>query len=393
MSGLGWLGDTMRAWEASGLRRHERVLQSASGPRVRLEGRDILMLCSNNYLGLATHKTVVQAAMDAAARWGTGSGASRLVSGTLQLHRQFEQELARFKGTEDAVLFGTGTQANAATLGALVGKGDLIVSDELNHASIIDACRLSRAEVQVYPHGDPAAAERLLRRFQHRRVLLATDGIFSMDGDLAPLPALADACADRDAMLYVDDAHGTLVLGPGGQGTAAELRCADRVDIHMGTLSKAFGAEGGFIAGSQELCDHLRNHARGYIYSTAPAPPSVAAAQAALAVARRQPELRERVQANAMRLRASLARVGLAEDAGAPVPIIPIIIGDVEATMQMADALLQSGILLSGIRPPTVPPGTSRLRATVMATHSADDLDFAARAIAEAARHIPAGAP
>lgn len=383
------LGRKLAAQEAAGLRRRLRTFTAPQKPRTEVEGRPLLLLASNAYLGLNTHPAVVGAAQAAAAAFGTGSGGSRLVCGTSTLHRELEAALAALKSTEDAVLFGTGYQANVGVLTALAGPRDLILSDELNHASLIDGCRLSGARFLVYRHGDPDHVAALLaaERHRHRRCFIVTDGVFSMDGDVAPLPALADAADRHGAILVVDDAHATGVLGPGGAGTAAHFGLTGRVPVQVGTLSKALGSEGGFVAGSHVLCEYLRNRARPFLFSTAPAPPSVAAALAALRVVEAEPGRRERLLALAARLRGALRDLGFRVPAG-ETPIIPVVVGDVNRAVDLASVLEEEGVYCPAIRPPSVPPGTSRLRVTVMATHTEEDLDAAAEAFARAGRRV-----
>lgn len=370
------------------LYRAARPSSLAPGPWIEREGRRLLNLGSNNYLGLTGHPRAREAAAEAVARWGTGSSGSRLTSGALVLHEELERELARLKGAEAALLFPTGYMANVGTIPALAGRGDLILSDALNHASLIDGCRLSRAEVRVYRHADPDHARSLLTdRDRFRRVLLVTDGVFSMDGDLAPLPDLCSLCEERDAWLMVDDAHGTGVLGAGGAGTAEHLGVADRVPIRMGTLSKALAAEGGFIAGSSELVDYLRNRARSFIFATAPAPATAAAALASLEILKAEPERRAGLLARARALRSALRQAGFSVPEG-ETPIIPVAAGEAKTALALAAALEERGVWAPAIRPPTVPEGTSRLRVSVTAAHSEAELEQAAAAFAAAGREV-----
>jgi 8-amino-7-oxononanoate synthase len=374
--------------EAAGLLRRVRALESASEPEVVLNGRRVLCLASNNYLGLAAHPDVVDAAAEAARRYGAGAGSARLITGGNLLHDELEARLAAFKGSESALLFSSGYLANLGTVSALVGPDDAVFSDELNHASIIDGCRLSRAEVHVYRHADPGdLAERLgawrQRAGADRRALVVTDSVFSMDGDVAPLPDIVAACERYGAILMVDEAHASGVVGPCGRGAVAEFGLGGRVGVVMGTLSKALGAAGGFIAGSADLCAYLRNRARSFIFDTALPPPTAAAALAALTIVHREPER----PARARRLAARLA-VGL-RIAGYDVPdpaaaVLPVIVGAPDVAMALSARLLDAGVLVTAIRPPTVPPGTSRLRATVMATHSDTQVDRAIGAFAAA---------
>jgi len=381
---LGFLDAALARAEREALRRSLREVQDAPAARVRVGRRSLVLLCSNAYLGLNRHPEVVRAAAEAVQVHGTGSGASRLVSGSLPVHRGLEADIASLKGTEDAVLFSSGFAANVGTIPALVGRGDAVFSDTLNHASLVDGCRLSRADVQVYAHADPDDLAGRLRRCEAPgRRLVVTDGVFSMDGDIAPLRALADVCEEHDAILMVDDAHGTGVLGPEGAGTAAEAGVAERVHVHMGTLSKALGTEGGFIAGSRTLCEWLRNRARPFVFSTAPAPASAAAAAAAIRVMRREEGLRLRLHRQARRLREGLAGRGLPVAEGR-TPIVPVLVGGAADTMRLMAGLEERGVFAVGIRPPTVPPGTARIRATVMASHSDDDIDAAVDAFGAA---------
>ena len=313
---------------ADGMHRRMRVFDGPPRPRTMLEGREVILLASNAYLGLNTHPSLVQAADAAAKEYGTGSGGSRLISGSTRLHGELETAIAQLKGTEDAVLFGTGYQANVGTITALVGRGDLVLSDELNHASIIDGCQQSRAEVLVYRHADAAHAEALLRehRERGRRCLIVTDGVFSMDGDLAPIRALCDVAEKQDSMMMVDDAHGTGVLGPTGAGSVELTRQTNRVRVQMGTLSKALASEGGFVAGSRTLCDFVRNRSRAFVFSTAPAPPSVAAALAALRIVGTEPERRERLQENATLDFTSRPQAGAQSEGGIlAVGVVPVV--------------------------------------------------------------------
>ncbi|MEW6473393.1 MAG: 8-amino-7-oxononanoate synthase [Actinomycetota bacterium] len=385
---LAFCGEEVAGIEAAGLLRRVRALESASEPEVILNGRRVLCLASNNYLGLAAHPEVVDAAAEAARRYGAGAGSARLITGGLVLHDELEARLAAFKGTEDAVLFSSGYLANLGTVSALLGPDDAVFSDELNHASIIDGCRLSRAEVRVYRHADPGHLEEQLAAWRrqaggHRRALVVTDSVFSMDGDIAPLPEIAAACDRHGAILMVDEAHATGVVGPGGRGAVTGFGLDGRVGVVMGTLSKALGAAGGFIAGSADLCAYLRNRARSFIFDTALPPPTVAAALAALAVVEREPERPVRARRLAGRLATGLRAAGY-EVPDPAAAVLPVVIGEPEAAVALSTRLLDAGVLVTAIRPPSVPPGTSRLRATVMATHTDAEIDRAAAAFAAA---------
>jgi glycine C-acetyltransferase/8-amino-7-oxononanoate synthase len=352
---------------------------------VRLDGGEALLLCSNNYLGLAHHPKVRSAAADAAERYGAGAGGSRLISGTMSLHRTLEERLADFKGTRAALLFGSGYLANTGTVAALAGPGDVVFSDELNHASIIDGCRLSRSEVFVYRHRDTEHLEWGLRRAGTRAGLIVTDSVFSMDGDVAPLPDLHGLARRHGCMLMVDEAHGTGALGSGGRGAVAAAGLSGEVDVVVGTLGKALGSYGAYVCTSRPVAELLVNTARPFIFSTAPPPPSVGAALAALAILREHPGIVEQLRRNAAILRESLGAYGL-DLGGSRTQIIPVMIGDARRAVSLCEHALDRGVFAQAIRPPTVPDGTSRLRLAVMATHSADELRKAARVIGQTAR-------
>jgi 8-amino-7-oxononanoate synthase len=367
-----------------GLYRRTRLVSGPQGPRVVLDGRPVLLLCSNNYLGLADSPRVQQAAADAATRWGVGAGASRLVSGTMTVHRRLEQQLAAFKGTEAALLFGSGYLANLGVVGALARAGEVVFSDELNHASIIDGCRLSRAETFVYGHNDVEHLAWGLAQAGRRGALIVTESVFSMDGDVAPLEEIVALARLHGVRVAVDEAHATGCLGPGGRGAVAEAGLERDVDVVVGTLGKALGAYGAFVACDTELAQLFTNSARSLIFSTAPPPPAVAGALAALELLEEQPRRVERLQANAAVLRAELAREGF-DVAGSSTQIIPLVVGEAETAMRVCEAALERGVFAQAIRPPTVPEGTSRLRLAVMATHTKDELREAARVLGSAA--------
>jgi glycine C-acetyltransferase/8-amino-7-oxononanoate synthase len=370
-----------------GLHRRLRLIEGPQGPRVTLDGRPVLLLCSNNYLGLADHPRVREAAAEAAMRWGTGAGASRLISGNMQPHRQLEERLASFKGYDSALLFGSGYLANTGTIAALAGRGEAIFSDELNHASIIDGCRLSRAETFVYRHGDVEHLAWGLREAKGHAALIVTDGVFSMDGDLAPLEALAPLARDHGCRLMVDEAHATGAVGPGGRGSVAAAGLSGEVDVVVGTLGKALGSYGAYACASRELTEYLLNTARPFIFSTAPPPPSVAASLAALELLESHPHRVERLAQNAATLRAALAAEGLAAGSSS-TQIVPVEVGDATQTMELCERVLERGVFAQGIRPPTVPEGRSRLRFTVMSTHCAGELERAAKLVGEEARKL-----
>ncbi len=377
--------------ERRGLRRRLRMVNGPQGPRVLLDGRPVLLLCSNNYLGLADHPRVREAAADAAMRWGVGAGASRLVSGTMTIHRRLEERLAAWEGSEGCLLFGSGYLANLGTIGALAGPSDTVFSDELNHASIVDGCRLSRAAVVVYKHGDMDDLDRLMRRHgggggSGRRVIV-TDSVFSMDGDVAPLAEIVELAKAYDARTIVDEAHATGVLGPGGRGAVAQAGLQGEVDVVVGTLGKALGSYGAYVCADEEMIRYLINTSRALIFSTAPGPPAVAGALAALEMLQERPHRVQRLRSNARVLRRALAAEGMpVEDV--EMHIVPLIVGDEHAAMNLCEALLQRGVFAQAIRPPTVAAGTSRLRLAVMASHTAEELRDAAGAIGDAAREL-----
>ncbi|MFL5908930.1 MAG: 8-amino-7-oxononanoate synthase, partial [Solirubrobacterales bacterium] len=369
------------------LRRRLRVVVGTQGPRVMLDGRSVLLLCSNNYLGLADHPRLRRAAADAALALGTSAGSSRLISGTMNIHTELEARLAEFKGTEKALLFGSGYLANTGAIAALAGRGEIVFSDELNHASIIDGCRLAQAETFVYRHGDTEHLEWGLRQAAGRAALIATDGVFSMDGDIAPLDRLAELARRHRCRLLVDEAHATGCIGPGGRGSVAAAGLTDEVDVIVGTLGKALGAYGAYVCGSAKLIDFLVNTARPFIFSTAPPPPAVAAASAALDLLTQHPREVERLRANASALRAGLRTQGL-EPMRSDTQIVPLRIGDAGDAMALCEGLLERGLFAQAIRPPTVPAGTSRLRLTAMATHSVADLRRAGELIGATANDL-----
>jgi 8-amino-7-oxononanoate synthase len=364
-----------------GLYRRLRCVSGPQGPRVLLDGRPVLCLCSNNYLGLADHPRVREAAAEAAMRYGAGSGASRLVSGNMTIHRRLEAQLAAFKRAEACVLFGSGFLANAGVVSALAREGDVVFSDALNHASIVDGCRLARAETFVYDHCDVDHLEWGLRQAEGRGALIVTDGVFSMDGDAAPLGEIVELAQRYDARVMVDEAHGTGCIGPGGRGLVAQHGLEDEVDVIVGTLGKALGSYGAYVLCDDSMAKYLVNTARTLIFSTALPPPAVAAAMAALELLSEQPRRVEKLQRNARVLREALADGGLPVEGG-ETPIVPLVVGDAGAAVAVSDRALERGIFAQAIRPPTVPPGTSRLRLAVMASHTRSELRAAARVLA-----------
>ena len=373
--------------ERLGLHRRLRLVSGPQGPRVLLDGKPVLLLCSNNYLGLADHPRVREAAAEAAMRWGVGAGASRLVSGTMTIHRRLEERLAAWEGSEACLLFGSGYLANIGTIGALAGAGDTVFSDELNHASIVDGCRLSRAEVVVYRHLDAEHLAWSLRRHggDGRRRLIVTDSVFSMDGDIAPLAEIVELAKEYGARVMVDEAHATGALGPGGRGAIAQAGLEGEVDVVVGTLGKALGSYGAYVCADEEMIRYLINTARSLIFSTAPGPPAVAGALAALELLQERPHRVERLRSAARTLRRALALEGFPV-AEQEMQIVPLLVGDEHAALRFCKAALERGVFAQAIRPPTVPAGTSRLRLAAMASHTAEELKLAARVLGEAAR-------
>jgi len=362
----------------AGLLREMRVIESAPGARVRLGGREVLLLCSNDYLGLAEDPRVRTAAAEAAERWGAGAGSSRLVAGNMVPHAELEAELAAFKGSEACVLFGSGFLANTGVIAALAGRGEVVVSDALNHASIVDGCRLAGAETVVYAHADLDALAEVLEQAGDRPATVVTDSVFSMDGEPAPLAGIVELARRHGARVIVDEAHATGVVGPGGRGLVAALGLEGEVDVVVGTLSKALGSYGAFACCDSVTASLLINRARTLIFSTALPPPSVGAAREALRIVREEPSVVERLRANARVLRDELAAQGFAVKEG-EVPIVPLVVGDPHAAMALCEAALAEGVFAQAIRPPTVPDGTSRLRLVAMASHDPAELRDAAR--------------
>ncbi len=366
-----------------GLYRRLRMISGPQGPRVLLDGRPVLLLCSNNYLGLADHPRVREAAAEAAMRYGAGAGASRLVSGNMRIHRRLEERLADFKGYESALLFGSGFLANTGVVQALAKPGEVVFSDALNHASIVDGCRLAGAETFVYDHADPDHLAWGLREAEGRGSLIVTDGVFSMDGDVAPLPEIVELARRFDARVMVDDAHGTGTIGPDGRGSVAAAGLEDEVDVLVGTLGKSLGSYGAYVCCDRAMSKYLVNTARTLIFSTALAPPQVAAAMASLELLRDDPRRVERLQRNARVLRDALAEQGLPAGGG-ETPIVPVIVGDADAAVAASERALERGVFAQAIRPPTVPAGSSRMRLTVMASHTKSELRDAAKVVAKA---------
>jgi 8-amino-7-oxononanoate synthase len=379
---LAWIDEELSAWEALGLRRLLVDRVGRQGAEIEVGDRKLVNFGSNDYLGLAG-TTLSSAVIDAVERNGWGSGASPLVAGHGTLHASLEAELARFEGTEAALLFPTGFAANLGTVAALAGKGDVIFSDANNHASLIDGCRLSGARIVVYPHRDLGYLDKMLQQAaRFRRRLIVTDGLFSMDGDLAPLPELVGLADRHQTMLLVDEAHGTGVFGAQGRGISEHYHVEDRIPIRIGTLSKALGSVGGFVVGSRPLIEWLVNRARPYVFSTAPPEAVAAGGLRALQIVRDEPHRRRELLATAASVRDRLRQDGwpVGEPAG---QIIPVWIGNPEATMQLAQSLRDRGLFVPGIRPPSVPDGQSRLRISLSYAHTPDHIQQLVHALAQ----------
>jgi 8-amino-7-oxononanoate synthase len=379
------VGEVLEELRERGLYRRLRLISGPQGARVLLDGRHVLLLCSNNYLGLADHPRVREAAADAAMRWGAGAGASRLVSGNMTVHRRLEEQLASFKRASACVLFGSGYLANSGTIAALAREGDVVFSDALNHASIVDGCRLARADTFVYGHCDVDHLEWGLREADGRGSLIVTDSVFSMDGDLAPLEEIVELAQRYDARVMVDEAHATGCIGPGGRGAVVDAGLEGEIDLVVGTLGKALGSYGAYVCCDREMSDFLVNRARTLIFSTALPPPSAAAAMAALEILHEQPERVDKLRRNASALRDALVAEGV--DCGeSETQIVPLVVGDAAEAMAACERALARGVFAQAIRPPTVPEGTSRLRLAVMASHTRSELRRAATILAEALR-------
>ncbi len=373
--------DILDGIRRQGLWRTLRRVDGPTGAEYVFEGRRVVGLCSNNYLGLAEHPVVREGAIRAVERYGAGSGGSRLIGGSLAIHHDLEEAIAAFKGTEAALLFNSGYHANIGIISTLVGRDDIVYSDEWNHASLIDGCRLSRARLRVYRHADVAHLAELLEsdREDAGRKLIVTDSVFSMDGDVAPLPEIVALAESNDALVMVDEAHGTGVMGPGGRGVVAHFDLQGRVAVQMGTLGKALGSFGAYVAGSRELIDLMINRSRTFIFTTALPPAASGAALAALGLLESDDSLVDALWQNTAVFRSRLRRGGI--EVLGNTPIVPIVIGEPEATVEAFQRLLDEGYHIQAIRPPTVAPGTSRLRATVTAAHSEEQLRQAAEVV------------
>lgn len=391
---MDFIDDELERLKSEGLYRELKVVEEGQGARVKINGREVIQLSSNNYLGLAAHPELKKAASSAIEKYGCGSGASRLISGNLKLHEKLEDKISSFKGTESSLLFNSGYTANLGVISSLCGRGDIIFSDKLNHASIVDGCLMSGAELKRYPHKDIDALEKFLKSTPTpihsggKKRLIVTDGVFSMDGDIAPLREIIKLAKDYSALVMLDDAHATGVLGKKGRGTAEHLGLDEGIDIVMGTFSKALGSFGGFIAGRRGIREFLINKARSFIYTTS-LPPSVIASsiRAIEIVVEEGNHLRDSLWRNVNCLKEGLKNMGF-DTMKSQSHIIPVFIGDADKTMEMSQMLLREGVFVQGIRPPTVPQGKSRLRVTVTSSHSVDDINIALESFKRAGERL-----
>ena len=376
MTKTAWIEQELASLKAQGLFTTIRTIDSPMGAWIEVDGKRVLNFCANNYLGLADHPRLKQAAKEAIDRYGVGPGAVRTIAGTLGIHLQLEQRLAAFKGVEAAITFQSGFNANLATIPALVGKGDVIFSDRLNHASIIDGCRLSRAKIVAFEHADPDDLRRqIAAETEYGRRLIVTDGVFSMDGDIAPLPALQAIAEEHDILLMVDDAHGEGVLGRGGRGIVDHFGLHGQVDVEVGTMSKAFGVVGGVVAGSQVIVDWLRQRGRPFLFSSAMTVPDTAACLASVDLLEESTELVERLWQNAEVFKTEMKTLGF--DTGhSQTPIVPVMLGEAPLAQQFSRALFEAGVFAMAIGYPTVPQGKARIRVMNTAAHSQSDLEF-----------------
>src|SRR5438105_9837992 len=380
---LSYLTEQLNGLKAKGTYFRLRVLEDEQAPVCTFDGRKVINLASNNYLGLTTHPRLREAALEATRKYGVGSGAVRTIAGTMKIHVELEEKIARFKNVEACVVFQSGFAANAGTVSAILGKEDFIISDELNHASIIDGARLSRATIKVFRHKDVAQAEELLKEVADKggHKLLISDGVFSMDGDIAPLPALCDLAEKYGAIMMVDDAHSSGVLGRNGRGTIDHFNVHGRVDVQVGTLSKAIGAIGGYVCGSRDLIEFLYHRARPFLFSTSHPPSVTATCIAAFDVLESEPQLIEKLWENTRFWKKELGNLGFniggVNTPASETPITPIIIGDGKLTMDFSRELFKEGVMGTGIAFPTVPEGKARIRTIMTATHTRDELDQA----------------
>lgn len=386
---LSYLGEQLEAWRQAGTYQRLRVLESPCEPVSRVDGREVINLASNNYLGLADHPKLVEAAIAATRKYGAGSGAVRTISGTMSIHMELEHRIAQFKHTEACVVFQSGFAANAGTVSAILTPEDHIISDALNHASIIDGCRLSRAKIHVFAHRDTVAAGKILDDLAGAsgRKLLITDGVFSMDGDIGPLPALVEIAESHGAIMMIDDAHSSGVLGRNGRGTVDHFGLHGRVDIQVGTLSKAVGVLGGYVCGTRDLIEFLYHRARPFLFSTSHPPGVAAACLAAFEILENEPERIEKLWDNTRYFKAALKNAGF-YTGESETPITPIMVGEAKMAHAFSAALFENGLFATGIGFPTVPEGKARVRTIVTATHTREMLDRAAEILTQVAKKI-----
>ncbi len=389
MSKLDWLTQELDGLKDQGLYNRIRTIGSAQGARLVVDGRDVLNFCSNNYLGLANHPKIVEAARNATKKYGVGPAAVRSLAGTTELHIELEKRLAKFKGAEEVITFQSGFTANLGTIQALVGKEDVIFSDKLNHASIIDGCRLSGARIAAYEHNDPAALETAIQENAgtYRRGLIVTDGVFSMDGDIAPLPALYEVAKKHDILFMVDDAHGEGVLGKGGRGIVDHFGLHGKVDIEVGTMSKAFGVVGGLVAGNKVIIEWLRQRGRPFLFSSAVTAPDAAACLAAVDVLEESTALVDKLWDNARYFKAEMKKLGF--DTGvSQTPITPVMLGEAPLAQQFSRELFENGVFAMSIGFPTVARGKARIRVMISASHDRDDLGQGLETFAKVGRKL-----
>jgi glycine C-acetyltransferase len=385
---LAYLGQELETLKQQNLYRHLRILEDEQKAHTTFDHKSVVNLSSNNYLGLTTHPRLRTAALDALERFGVGSGSVRTIAGTMAIHMELERRLAEFKNVEAVVVFQSGFAANAGTVSAVLTKEDVVISDELNHASIIDGCRLSRAAIKVFPHKDVDAARRIINDLPtHQRKLLITDGVFSMDGDLGPLPALCQLAEETGCIMMVDDAHASGVFGANGRGTVDHFGMHGRVDIQVGTLSKAMGSLGGYVAGNTNLIEFLYHRARPFLFSTSHPPAVAAACIAALDVLMEEPEIIERLWDNTRFFKSGLEKLGF-NTGLSESPITPVIAGEGAKAMQLSDRLFEEGVFAQGIAFPTVARDKARVRTIVTATHTRNDLQYALDKFAKVGREL-----
>ena len=385
---LAYLTAELTTLKEQGLYRKLRILEDEQKPKTTFDHRSVVNLSSNNYLGLTTHPRLRERALEATRKYGVGTGSVRTIAGTMDIHMELERRLAEFKQTEAVVVFQSGFAANAGTVSAVLGKDDVVVSDELNHASIIDGCRLSRAAIKVFPHKDVDAARKIIKGLPAgQRKLLITDGVFSMDGDLGPLPALCDLAEETGCIMMIDDAHASGVFGENGRGTVDHFGMHGRVDVQVGTLSKAIGALGGYVAGNTNLIEFLYHRARPFLFSTSHPPAVVAACMAAIDVLMEEPEIIERLWVNTRFFKEGLQRLGF-NTGLSESPITPVIAGEGSTAMQLSDRLFERGVFAQGIAFPTVARDKARVRTIVTATHTREELQYALDAFAAVGREL-----